>query len=63
MVFFPKIAVMLAIPMMIVLVPASRAVPVARIIALPIVARRYPVGSLIMRASIVSVTSVRLEVE
>ena len=55
MVVFAKIAIMVAVPMMIVLVPASGAVPVAHIIPLPIVARRYPVGSLIMRAGIVSV--------
>jgi hypothetical protein len=55
MVFFAKVAVMLTVPMMIVLVPASRAFPVARIIPPSIVVRRYPVGSLIMRASVVSV--------
>jgi hypothetical protein len=54
-VVFAEIAVVLAVPMMIVLVAASVAVPVAIVITLAIVARRYPASSQVMRASIVSV--------
>jgi hypothetical protein len=52
---FAEIAAMLAIPMMIVLVAAAVAVPVATVVTLAIMARGYPASSLIMRASIVSV--------
>jgi len=54
-VVFAEIAVVLAVPMMIVLVAASVAVPVAIVIALSIVARRYPASANVMRTRIVSV--------